>query len=124
MENLNYAFDVAEQHLDIPKMLDAEGQFAFAKYSYPCTVCHCCHVWHDRTSLSSAFLLIKKTTLPVICYLVSFQYPPFYLAMYSFFESHFYIHHFTGIKTSNEKMVNHCGSWNTFFFSKYSKRNN
>lgn len=28
LENLNYAFDVAEQHLDIPKMLDAEGQFA------------------------------------------------------------------------------------------------
>lgn len=27
MRNLNYAFDVAEKHLDIPKMLDAEGLF-------------------------------------------------------------------------------------------------
>ena len=27
MYNLNYAFEVAEQHLDIPKMLDAEGNF-------------------------------------------------------------------------------------------------
>jgi hypothetical protein len=25
IRNLNYAFDVAEKHLDIPKMLDAEG---------------------------------------------------------------------------------------------------
>lgn len=26
MTNLNMAFDIAEQHLDIPKMLDAEGK--------------------------------------------------------------------------------------------------
>ncbi len=26
MTNLNYAFEVAEKHLDIPKMLDAEGK--------------------------------------------------------------------------------------------------
>ena len=28
MTNLNLAFDIAEQHLDIPKMLDAEGKNA------------------------------------------------------------------------------------------------
>ena len=27
MTNLNLAFDIAEKHLDIPKMLDAEGKY-------------------------------------------------------------------------------------------------
>jgi len=31
MYNLNYAFEVAENHLDIPKMLDAEGLPFFFK---------------------------------------------------------------------------------------------
>ena len=29
MDNLNLAFEVAEKHLDIPKMLDAEGVYSF-----------------------------------------------------------------------------------------------
>ena len=29
MTNLNLAFDIAEKHLDIPKMLDAEGMLFF-----------------------------------------------------------------------------------------------
>ena len=29
MGNLNLAFDIAEKHLDIPKMLDAEGNVWF-----------------------------------------------------------------------------------------------
>ena len=33
MTNLNLAFDIAEQHLDIPKMLDAEGILAW--YLWP-----------------------------------------------------------------------------------------
>ena len=32
MYNLNYAFEVAEQHLDIPKMLDAEGNIKTIPY--------------------------------------------------------------------------------------------
>jgi hypothetical protein len=27
MKNLNLAFDIAEKYLDIPKMLDADGNF-------------------------------------------------------------------------------------------------
>lgn len=27
LTNLNLAFDIAEKHLDIPKMLDAEGKY-------------------------------------------------------------------------------------------------
>ena len=30
LENLNLAFDIAEKHLDIPRMLDAEGQLISA----------------------------------------------------------------------------------------------
>ena len=33
MTNLNLAFEIAEQHLDIPKMLDAEGKFCVKFWS-------------------------------------------------------------------------------------------
>ena len=36
MENLNTAFDVAEKHLDIPRMLDAEGTLYFERLSQKC----------------------------------------------------------------------------------------
>jgi actinin alpha len=29
LENLNLAFDIAEKYLDIPRMLDAEGNIIF-----------------------------------------------------------------------------------------------
>lgn len=42
MGNLNLAFDIAEKHLDIPKMLDAEGNV----------------LWNERT-LTSLFYCMK-----------------------------------------------------------------
>lgn len=38
MTNLNTAFDVAEKYLDIPKMLDAEGEQFFSILCKKCTV--------------------------------------------------------------------------------------
>ena len=37
MHNLNLAFEVAEKHLDIPKMLDAEGNIYRQKW-WLCTI--------------------------------------------------------------------------------------
>jgi actinin alpha len=34
IKNLNLAFDIAEKHLDIPKMLDAEGKKVFYYYFF------------------------------------------------------------------------------------------
>lgn len=41
LDNLNLAFDLAEKHLNIPRMLDAEGEFfgfgfLFQVYSFNC----------------------------------------------------------------------------------------
>jgi hypothetical protein len=37
MENLNTAFDVAEKYLDIPRMLDPEGELiAFSSFVFDC----------------------------------------------------------------------------------------
>lgn len=36
MNNLNLAFEVAEKHLDIPKMLDAEGEWSSSLACPPC----------------------------------------------------------------------------------------
>lgn len=38
MTNLNTAFDVAEKYLDIPKMLDAEGEQFFSILCKKCIV--------------------------------------------------------------------------------------
>jgi hypothetical protein len=35
LENLNYAFDVADKHLDIPKMLDAQGAVVPSDFFLP-----------------------------------------------------------------------------------------
>lgn len=44
MGNLNLAFDIAEKHLDIPKMLDAEGiriKSLFYSVYYSSLPCNC-----------------------------------------------------------------------------------
>jgi hypothetical protein len=39
--NLNNAFEVAEKYLDIPKMLDAEGEYLPCVQSTPCFLGPC-----------------------------------------------------------------------------------
>jgi len=53
LENLNYAFDVAEQHLDIPRMLDAEGQLTFAESTCGCRT-ECINKCHPQSILDIA----------------------------------------------------------------------
>ena len=48
LENLNYAFDVAEQHLDIPRMLDAEGRLTFAESTCSCRA-ECINKCHPQS---------------------------------------------------------------------------
>ena len=41
MYNLNLAFEVAEKHLDIPKMLDAEGEHRTIQQCVRCVCVRC-----------------------------------------------------------------------------------
>lgn len=67
MHNLNLAFEVAEKHLDIPKMLDAEGECAQYRITAPCVcisyiiqsavcVCSYCRMYTSNLSYSSGLL--------------------------------------------------------------------
>ena len=56
MTNLNLAFDIAEEHLDIPKMLDAEGNFDTAIFYFN-------HSTHSRTvTFFAIFWKFSKNT--------------------------------------------------------------
>lgn len=88
MTNLNTAFDVAEKYLDIPKMLDAEGELeGTAKWCWeegfsvsrdqslpsgvqPGCSFYICTVWPTRLSLASdcshCFLDIPHTHIPLL----------------------------------------------------------
>ena len=37
LDNLNLAFDLAEKHLNIPRMLDAEGEYLMSSCSLGCS---------------------------------------------------------------------------------------
>lgn len=56
MTNLNTAFDVAEKYLDIPKMLDAEGERRKKKHrrktSFSCFFCFFLTSFSDQNLLS------------------------------------------------------------------------
>jgi len=56
MENLNYAFDVAEKYLDIPRMLDPEGESRVAIASTR----HLNELLRETFSLKSFFILNRS----------------------------------------------------------------
>ena len=60
--NLNNAFEVAEKHLDIPKMLDAEGTFEL-----DCeTACEYCDRYCDKDSTVLVEIQFKNNSSNVI----------------------------------------------------------
>ncbi|XP_073248143.1 alpha-actinin-1-like [Porites lutea] len=60
LENLNYAFDVAEQHLDIPKMLDAEDMVNQEKPDERAVMTYVSSYYHAFTSSQKADTAAKR----------------------------------------------------------------
>lgn len=60
LENLNYAFDVAEQHLDIPKMLDAEEMVSMEKPDARAVMTYVSSYYHAFTSSQKAETAAKR----------------------------------------------------------------
>ncbi|XP_027038747.1 alpha-actinin-like [Pocillopora damicornis] len=60
LENLNYAFDVAEKHLDIPKMLDAEDMVNTVKPDERAVMTYVSSYYHAFTSSQKADTAAKR----------------------------------------------------------------
>ncbi|KAJ7373413.1 hypothetical protein OS493_013006 [Desmophyllum pertusum] len=60
LENLNYAFDVAEKHLDIPRMLDAEDMVNTAKPDERAVMTYVSSYYHAFTSSQKADTAAKR----------------------------------------------------------------